>query len=149
MEQLEATVSALEHLRLPAQESMRLFEEARSQLKPYQGQYMSESQARELIQAAGIPTFPRPNGIPENYRVKLSDKPGGIKYVHPTNEGTYIRVMPGKLHSSNPSQQRPYVNQRVNGKSLDKHGNIISNRSEEAHIALEEFVYKEIGKVGL
>jgi tetratricopeptide (TPR) repeat protein len=143
---LEGTVlNTFEHLSLSMQESIKLFEEAGNKLKSYQGIYMSESQARELIHATGLPTFLRPKGIPENYRIKLSDKPGGIKYVHPTDEGTYIRIMPGKAHSKNPRQQRPYVNHRINGKSLDKHGNIVSNKSEEAHIFLDEFVYKDVG----
>jgi tetratricopeptide (TPR) repeat protein len=141
-----AVANASGHLSLSMQESIKLFEQAGEKLKPHQGIYMSESQIRELIGSTGIPTFVRPKGIPENYRVKLSDKPGGIKYVHPTDEGTYIRIMPGKPHSKNPSQQKPYVNQRINGKSIDKHGNIVSNKSEEAHIPIEEFIYREIGK---
>jgi hypothetical protein len=143
MEQLETTViSALEHLRLPVQESMQLFEEAGNKLKPYLGLYISEAQARELIQASGIPTFPRPQGVPESYRIKLSDKGAGMKYVHPSDEGTYIRVMPGMAHSKNLSQQRPYVNQRIHGNSVDKHGNIVSSKAGEAHIPLEEFIYR-------
>lgn len=143
--ELETTVTtAYGHLDLSMQESIKLFEKAEIKLKPHQGIYMSESRIRELIHEAGIPTFPRPKGIPENYRIKLSDKPGGMKYVHPNDEGTYVRIMPGKSHSQNPSQQKPYVNHRINGISLDKHGNIVSNKSTEAHILLEEFVYREI-----
>ncbi len=147
---LEGTIAhAYENVvKVPAiRESIILFEKAGEKLKPHQGVYMSESQVRELIQATGIPTFARPKGIPENYRIKLSDKPGGIKFVHPVDEGTYVRIMPGKPHSKNPRQQRPYVNQRINGKSVDKHGNMVLNKSEEAHIPLEEFVYKETGKI--
>jgi hypothetical protein len=121
-----------------------LFEEAGNRLKPYQGIYMPESQIREFIHATGIPTFPRPKGIPENYRVKLADKPGGMKYVHPTDEGTYVRIMPGKAHSPFLLQREPYVNHRIHGKSIDKHGNIIPNDSPEAHIPIHEFVYRVI-----
>lgn len=67
-----------------------------------------------------------------------------MKYVHPVDEGTYVRVMPGKAHSPNPNQQKPYVNHRINGQSLDKYGNIVPNKSEGAHIPLEEFIYKEV-----
>ncbi len=77
------------------QKLFELFDRAQEFLKPYR-EFMSETQCRELIHATGIPTFLRPKGIPENFRIKLSDKPGGIKYVHPTDEGTYIRIMPGK-----------------------------------------------------
>ncbi len=142
--QLEATVkNTIEHLSLPAQESAKLFEKAAEKLLPHQGKYMPESQIRELIHETGVPTFYRPKGIPESYRVKLSDKGAGMKYVHPADEGTYIRVMPGSPHSSNPSQQKPYVNQRINGQSLNKKGEIVSNKSPEAHIPLEEFVYRD------
>ncbi len=58
---------------------------------------MPETQVRELIHATGIPTFARPKGLPENYRVKPSDKPGGIKYVHST-EGS-ISLMLNEISS--------------------------------------------------
>jgi len=112
-------------------------------LQPYKGQYFSEIQVRELIHQTGIRTFPRPKGIPENYRVKLSNKPGGMKYAHPENEGSYVSVMPGKPHSPFSQQKGPYVNHRINGKSLDKFGNIVSNDLPEAHIPINEFVYRE------
>ncbi len=111
---------------------------------PYKG-FMSESKCRRLIHEAGLPTFPRPEDIPKSYRVKLSEKPGGIKYVHPKDEGTYVRIMPGKMHSKNPCQQKPYVNQRIHGKSLDKQGNTASNKSAKSHIPLGEFIYREAG----
>jgi len=133
-----------EHLSLPAKESIKLFKDAGKKLKSYQGMYMSEFKIKKLIHETGIPTFAKPKGIPENYRAKLSKKPGGMKYVHPKDEGTYVRVMPGKSHSKNPLQQKPYVNHRINGKSVDKHGNIVLNRSEEAHIALEEFIFRQV-----
>ena len=43
-----------------------------------------------------------------------------MKYVDPTNEHTYIRVMPGKPHSPMDYQQRPYVSLSKNGDALDK-----------------------------
>lgn len=52
--------------------------------------------------------------------------------------------MPGKLHSPNPSQQRPYVVQMKNGKAFDKHGNLIPLDEPEAHIPCEKFVYREL-----
>jgi hypothetical protein len=74
--------------------------------------------------------------------VKLSNDGAGIKYVHPTNEGTYVRIMPGKPHSPYPYQRMPYINQRINGESLDKFGNIVNNKSPEAHVLINEFVYR-------
>ncbi len=124
-------------------ESVQRFESAKTFLKPYAGQYMPEAQIRELVHQAGIPTFPRPTGIPENFRVKLSEKPGGMKYVHPDHTHESIRVMPGKPHSPNPCQQNPYIIHMRDGKTLDKYGNIVADASSpEAHIPLEEFVYR-------
>ncbi len=81
---LEMTVTeTYEHLSLSMQDSLKLFREAGKKLKPHQGIYMSESSIRELIHGTGIPTFAKPKGIPKEYRVKLSKKPGGMKYVHP------------------------------------------------------------------
>jgi hypothetical protein len=98
----------------------------------------------ELIHQAGLPIFPRPKGIPENFRVKLSEKPGGMKYVHPNYTHESIRVMPGKPHSPNPYQQKPYVIHMKDGKALDKYGNpVVDISSPEAHIPLEEFIYRE------
>ena len=104
---------------------------------------MPEGAARELIHQVGIPTFPRPEGIPKDFLVSISGKGAGMKYVHPTNEHTYVRIMPGKPHSSFSYQQRPYVNQRINGRSLDKNGKVILNDFPEAHMPLEEFIYRE------
>ena len=102
---------------------------------------MPESQARELIHQTGIRTFPRPQRIPENFRVKLSNEGAGMKYVHPEHEHTYIRVMPGKPHSPWPHQRNPYVSRMKDGKPLDKFGNTVSAESPEAHIPIKEFVY--------
>jgi hypothetical protein len=139
--QLESTVSnAYKHLSPAMKESVAFFDEAESFLKPHRG-FMPESQARELIHQTGVRTFPRPKGIPDNFRVKISNGGAGMKYIHPTNEGTYVRVMPGKPHSQNPCQQKPYVSHLKNGQYLDKNGNVVSSKDPAAHIPLNEFVY--------
>ncbi len=50
--------------------------------------------------------------------------------------------MPGKLHSPFLQQQQPYVVHMKDGKTLDKLGNIVDPLAPEAHIPLEEFIYK-------
>ncbi len=99
-------------------------------------------EAKELIHQAGIRTFPRPNGIPENFKVKLSGGGAGIKYIHQENPHISVRVMPGKPHSPNPYQQKPYVIQMKDGKAIDKLGKSVDKKSPEAHIPLEEFIYR-------
>lgn len=66
-----------------------------------------------------------------------------MRYVHPELSETEVRVMPGKPHSSNPCQQKPYVVYEKEGKIINKLGNIVDEESVEAHIPLEEFVYRE------
>ncbi len=140
---LEITLQdKLNHLSLPQQESIRLFLDAEKSLSSYKG-FGPEHEIRNLIHKTAIPTFPRPKGIPKNYRVKLSNTGAGMKYVHPKDKGTYVRVMPGKVHSNNPCQQKPYVNHRIHGESVDKFGKKVPTDSVEAHIPLEEFIYRD------
>ncbi|MBS0622463.1 MAG: hypothetical protein JSR80_05860 [Verrucomicrobia bacterium] len=122
--------------------SFQKIKKAEKFLEPYSKKYMPEQQVRELIHKTGLKTFPKPKGIPEQFVVTISDKGAGMKYVHPTNTHTYIRVMPGKPHSPFPYQQKPYVNHRVNGQSLDKYGKVVLNDSLEAHIPIDEFIYR-------
>jgi tetratricopeptide (TPR) repeat protein len=132
-----------EHLSPAMQESMVLHKKAKASLEPYIKKSLPEFKVRELIHETGFPTFPRPNGIPENFLVMVSDKGAGMEYVHPTNTHIRIRVMPCKLHSPNLNQQKPYVVQTERGKALDKYGNLVQQDASEAHILLEEFIYRE------
>ena len=123
------------------QESIQLHRTAKAFLKPYIKTFMPEEQARALIHKTKIPTFPRPEGIPENYIVKISNNGAGMIYRHPTNTGTYVRVMPGKPHSPFFYQRKPYVVQKINGTCLDKFGNFVTREAPEAHIPVQEFNY--------
>ena len=124
-------------------ESYELFDKAQEFLKPYKG-FMSESQARTLIHQTGVRTFPRPEGIPEGFRVQISDKGVGMKYMHPDHTHTIIRVMPGKPHSPFSYQQKPYVIQMKDGAFLDKYGKkVASGDVPEAHIPYEEFIFRD------
>ncbi|MCI0381629.1 MAG: hypothetical protein L0207_01045 [Chlamydiae bacterium] len=132
---------AYAHLNPEMQASIQLFQKAENFLKPHKG-YMPEAEVRALIHQTGIRTFPKPTGIPENFRVKLSNNGAGMKYVHPENKHVSIRIMPGKPHSPFPYQQKSYVIQMKDGKAIDKFGKHISPSAPEAHIPLEEFIYR-------
>lgn len=139
---LEKYLSAkVEQLAPELRQSYELFQRAQAFLKPYSKTYITEAQARELIHQTGIKTFPRPAGIPEDYKIKISNTGAGIKYVDPKDTGTSIRVMPGKPHSPFQHQQKPYAVQMKNGKTLDKSGKIVESDIPEAHVPLEEFVF--------
>lgn len=160
-EELGFSLKELEHLRKAGQlestlakssefiannpamkESYELYNKAQAFLKPHGG-FLPEARCRELIHQTGVKTFPRPKGIPENFKVKITDKGAGMEYVHPTNEHLRVRVMPGKAHSEFPHQQKPYVVQMKEGKALNKLGTKVNKSSAEAHQLLEEFIYRE------
>ena len=124
-------------------ESFAFFKKAEAFLEPYSKGFLPEMQCRELIHQTRVRTFPRPEGIPDNFRVRITDRGGGMEYVHPTNTHLRVRIMPGKPHSPFPYQQKPYVIQKKNGKILDKNGYTVDRKSPEAHIPLEEFIYRE------
>ncbi len=50
--------------------------------------------------------------------------------------------MPGKPHSPFPYQRKPYVIQTSDGKTLDQFGNVVSSKSPEVHMPLQEFIYR-------
>lgn len=143
--QLEKTViNHYDHLSTSVQESIQQHKYARDVLKVHAKIPLPEEQVRAYIHGTGMPTFPRPKSIPENFLVMITDKGAGMEYVHPTNTHIRIRVMPGKLHSPFPYQQKPYVIHKVEGKGLDKFGNRIALDAPEAHIPIEEFIYINI-----
>jgi len=105
----------------------------------FRSQTLSEYQVRKILHIADIPTFPKPKGLPDNCIVTFTKKHGGMKYVHPKNPNHQVRIMPGNPNSSLPGQQKPYVIHQKHGKRLDKYGNIVSKKSLEAHISLDEY----------
>ncbi len=123
-------------------ESVDLFKKAEAFLKPYRKNFISEIEVRDLIHQTGIRTFPRPAGIPESYRIRVSDTGAGMLYVHPEHTHTYVRVMPGKPHSPFPCQHNPYVIQMKDGKALDKLGNFCAESDPIAHLPLDGFIYR-------
>lgn len=134
--------NTLEQLTPEVEASIAIHKKAQDALKIYKKIAMPEEKARELIHAVGISTFPRPRGIPENYIVRITNKGTGMEYIHPTNTHRSVRVMPGKPYSPLIHQQKPYVVQMKDGKAFDKHGNLIPHDSPEAHIPVNEFIYR-------
>lgn len=137
-----AVAKRYDHLSLSMQESLALHKKAQEVLKPYAKKNMPEIRVRELIHETGFPTFSKPKGVPENYLVRITEKGAGMEYVHPTNTHLSVRVMPGKPHSPYLHQQKPYVIQMKDGKAFDKHGHLVLHESPEAHIPVNEFIYR-------
>ena len=137
---METSISSTaEKLTPELRQSYEMIKKSEVFLEPYKKTFISEAQARELIHQTGIKTFPRPLGLLEDYRVRITEGGGGMEYVHPQHAHTSIRVMPGKPHSPNPCQQKPCVVVKIDGKYFNKLGEIVKRSDLEAHIPLEEF----------
>lgn len=122
-------------------EAVEKIKKGEKTLKNYK-EYYSENEVRKILHQLGFETFPRPKGIPENFRVTFSKKNCGMKYVHPERTDEYVRVMPGDPYSPYPWQQKPYVKHQIKGGiSLDKNGNIVNKKSQAAHIPIDEFIF--------
>ena len=121
--------------------------------RAFRNQSLSESQIRKILHHAEFKTFPRPTGIPQNWTVKMSKTGGGMRYRLEAIDKSgkmcakvEVRVMPGNPLSSYPTQQKPYVKYSVNGKFLDKNGNLFSKEAPECHIPLHEYNFETFSK---
>ena len=82
-------------------------------------------------------------GIPKNYvRGAARKDPHGIRFHHPHHRDEVIRIMPGKPHSGLPHQQKPYVVHTRGRDAIDKYGNVVNKISPEAHIPLNEYIFR-------
>lgn len=106
--------------------------------KKYKGQVLNETQVRKILHEAGYDTFQRPKSIPENFKVSISEKNGGMKYTNPDNPHDFFRVMPGDPYSAHAVQQKPYVVRQKDGKYLNKKGKVVEKHSNDSHIPLDE-----------
>lgn len=102
-----------------------------------------ENHLRKALHKHGIPTFEKPKGIPKDWKVKITEKSGGIKYYDPKNPHLSVRVMPGKPTSPNPAQHKPYIVHRIGEYALDKIGNKVTPDCSLSHIPLEEFIFRD------
>ncbi len=115
---------------------------------------LNEVQIRQVLKRTGFNPPARPKGIPENFTVKASESGGGIKYrlEVPKRDGTMypkveVRVMEGNPNSPNLGQRQPYIKHSVNGRFLDKHGNVVFDDHFDAHIPFNEYSFEKISKV--
>jgi hypothetical protein len=68
------------------------------------------------LETRGIKPLPGtriiPEGIPEGWRIRGTDTPGGVRYTNPRNRNEEIRIMQGDPNSPFPNSQAPYARQR-------------------------------------
>jgi len=108
---------------------------------------LSENQVRQILHQAEFKTFPRPKGIPYDWKVNLSEKGGGMRYICSKNNQFEVRIMPGNLTSLNPAQKTPYVKHRTDKGYLDKYGNLVKKGSFESHIPIKEYDFEQLSKL--
>ena len=75
------------------------------------------------------------------YRLQVPGKNGVIKVR------AEVRVMPGDPSAEWSSQRRPYVMHQVNGRCVNKYGKVVSRKSQEAHIPLEQYNFEDLIKI--
>jgi hypothetical protein len=86
----------------------------------------------------------RPEGVPDNWIVKPTPKKDGIKYINPNNQHQQVRVMQGKIDHEHPHMRKPYIAwTNKAGQRLDIHGNPIHKKTQESHIPIDKFKFKE------
>lgn len=90
----------------------------------------------------------RPEGVPDNWRVRPTKSGGGVEYYNPKNRNESIRVMQGKADSPYSNSQAPYARQRdASGTFYKRDGSLSTQsrgglRDEEAHIPLQDFTVR-------
>lgn len=127
-------------LQLTRAEAINKFKNDEEFLRSFKQRKLDEATVRRIIHESGYSTFPRPKHLPADFTVHFSDLGCGMVYFDPKNPAFHnIRVMPGKPHSPNQCQQKPYIKYKKDGQYRDKHGNVVPKDSVEAHIPIEEF----------
>ncbi|MCP5489918.1 MAG: hypothetical protein H7A42_02245 [Chlamydiales bacterium] len=119
----------------------------------FKNECLSELQVRKILHHCGYKTFPRPKGIPQNWKIMISEKGGGMKYrLESVGKGgktvvhAEVRIMPGNPISSNPLQQQPYAKHSVHGKSIDKNGKFVDASSPSSHIPLQDYDFEKLSR---
>lgn len=110
-------------------------------LKPYTKIHFNETATRRVLHLSGIETFPRPNMVPNYFRVRFSSKNGHMKYIHPTDKREYIVVIPGDIDHEIPAKSVPHAIHRRGRYAVGGDGKRISRNSKDAYVPLDRFIY--------
>ena len=87
----------------------------------------------------------RPKNVPDSWIVKHSKKKkGGLRFINPENSHDIVRSMPGVEGHPFPNSRSYYVTRQKDGVFFDKSGNIVSRRTDSAHIPFDDFNFNDI-----
>lgn len=82
--------------------------------------------------------------MPGDWTAKTSKNGQGTVFKDPKNpSGNNVRVQGGNPKSPNSGQQKPYVKETKNGKTVDAKGKPVDPKSKEAHIPKDDYKYKK------
>jgi len=99
-------------------------------------------ETRGVKPAAG--TRIRPEGVPEEWRIRQTRGKGGTEYFNPDKPNESVRIMQGNPNSPYPNSQKPYVRHMdSSGSHLDSIGNRGGSRRSETHIPLDQFKFRK------
>lgn len=121
---------------------------SKKQAKEIQKQYRLIKNEENYIKLKELSDDIYHKKIPDDWKVKVSKirkgdgKYQGLEFVHPDKD-IKIRIMPGDKSSKFPNSRKPYVRQTVHGQHVDVKGNKIERNSEEGHIPLNQWEFKD------
>ncbi|WP_396171198.1 hypothetical protein [Flavobacterium sp.] len=82
--------------------------------------------------------------VPSDWTMKTSKNGQGTVFKDPKNPaGNNVRVQSGNPNSPNAAQQKPYVKQTSNGKTVDAKGKQVPSNSAESHIPKKDFKFNK------
>ncbi|MEZ9187608.1 hypothetical protein AB4158_26220, partial [Vibrio splendidus] len=120
---------------------------AKKQAKSSKNKAKSQGCVTKGLESRGIRpqlgTRVKPEGIPDNWRVRSSKSKGGVKYSDPTNPRKNVRVEQGVPDHPHANSKVPHVRDMRNGRYVDKNGNPVQGgrRDPAGHIPLDEYRY--------
>ena len=88
--------------------------------------------------------FKRPPNVPRDWKRVPDRKNKGVKFVDPKNPHNYVRIQKGKPNSSNLGQRKNNIRWQINGKTRDVNGKVVGRQSQESHIPIEKFKFKQL-----
>lgn len=82
--------------------------------------------------------------VPSDWTMKTSNNKQGSVFKDPKNpKGNNVRTQNGNPKSPNKAQQKPYVKETKNGKTVDAKGKPVPSDSQQAHIPRDKYKYKK------
>jgi len=108
-------------------------------------QYYQLPEAEQVKWLQEDPVFSRPKGVPSDWIAKPAKLKVGIRYIHPGDSRTSVRISAANPNSGHACQRVHNVKVQIKSHMLDKFGQPVLSKYEPAyHIPLEDFDFTAI-----